>query len=264
MIFRTKMHSDSGFIWIASLIILTIFFSSGVIMADELYANIGEETYLSGRFNPEKTSDFVYLHKKGIPVNRNSQMLRNETADALLKMYQALQKEHPQIPFQIISSTRNFNHQNGIWSAKFNGKRLVEGKKLNLTIPDPLERARKILNFSSMPGTSRHHWGTDFDLNDLNNEYFRRGNGKILYDWLQKNAARFGFCQPYTAGRSQGYLEERWHWSYKPLSARMTHDWLSIYEADPNKLFPANSFPGQNAARSLAPIYVKSINKECL
>ena len=48
------------------------------------------------------------------------------------------------------------------------------------------------------------------------------GPGVALYQWLQKNAARFHFCQPYKGvpedrnpGRfTKGYQEERWHWSY--------------------------------------------------
>ena len=38
-------------------------------------------------------------------------------------------------------------------------------------------------------------------------------------------AARFGFCQPYTPkgeNRPYGYNEEKWHWSYMPLSKTFT------------------------------------------
>jgi len=52
--------------------------------------------------------------------------------------------------------------------------------------------------------------GTDFDLFSLSNGNFNSGNGKVIYDWLTKHAHKFGFCQPYTAGRTQGYNEERW------------------------------------------------------
>src|ERR1043165_6982453 len=71
-----------------------------------------------------------------------------------------------------------------------------------------------------MPSTSRHHWGTDMDLNSLNNDYFDSGEGKKIYEWLTAHASEFGFCQPYTSkadGRT-GYEEEKWHWSYVPLS----------------------------------------------
>jgi len=51
-----------------------------------------------------------------------------------------------------------------------------------------------------MPGTSRHHWGTDVDLFSLDNKFFESGDGKIWYSWMVQNAAKYGFCQPYTAG----------------------------------------------------------------
>lgn len=72
-----------------------------------------------------------------------------------------------------------------------------------------------------MPSTSRHHWGTDMDLNSLNNSYFASGKGKKIYDWLTNNAYKYGFYQVYTDkvnGRT-GYNLERWHWSYLPLAS---------------------------------------------
>jgi LAS superfamily LD-carboxypeptidase LdcB len=71
-----------------------------------------------------------------------------------------------------------------------------------------------------MPGTSRHHWGTDIDLNSLESSYFKSGEGLKVYQWLAGHGFEYGFCQPYTsksAGRT-GYEEEKWHWSYLSLS----------------------------------------------
>jgi hypothetical protein len=48
------------------------------------------------------------------------------------------------------------------------------------------------------------------------------GKYKKVYDWLAAHAHEYGFCQPYTAGRSAGYKEEKWHWSYTPLSQGYT------------------------------------------
>ena len=112
-------------------------------------------------------------------------------------MYDAAKKEG--ITLKIISATRNFATQKIIWEGKWTGKRLHESKEnLAKTIPNPTERAIKILRWSSMPGTSRHHWGTDIDLNKLNNSYFEKGEGLKIYNWLIANASSFGFCQPYS------------------------------------------------------------------
>ncbi|MFM9004881.1 MAG: D-alanyl-D-alanine carboxypeptidase family protein [Flavobacteriales bacterium] len=40
------------------------------------------------------------------------------------------------------------------------------------------------MKFSSMPGTSRHHWGTDIDLNSVEPSYFLSGKGLLIYQWL--------------------------------------------------------------------------------
>ena len=65
-----------------------------------------------------------------------------------------------------------------------------------------------------MPGTSRHHWGTDIDMTDMSVAFYNTRKGKKMYDWMSKNAAKFGFYQPFNANRKDGYQEEKWHWSY--------------------------------------------------
>ena len=44
---------------------------------------------------------------------------------------------------------------------------------------------------------------------------------------MVKNAARFGFFQPFDAGRTEGYQEEKWHWSYLPLAKIYLKEYLS-------------------------------------
>jgi hypothetical protein len=91
----------------------------------------------------------------------------------------------------------------------------------NVLTPD--QRQREILQTSSAPGISRHHWGTDVDLGTgddalTNAPWSQGGRFAGAYQWLQQNALVYGMFQPYTAGRSGGYLEERWHWSYYPVA----------------------------------------------
>lgn len=171
------------------------------------YPKYLNKNYVLGKFDYTKNTDFAV-----IPKNLSSKKIyiRKEVLNAFLKMQTEAKKE--KIDFKIISGTRNFAHQKRIWDWKWNDK--------YKSFP-PLERAKKILEFSSMPTTSRHHWGTDIDINSLNNSYFTKGKGKKEYDWLIKNAHKFGFYQVYTSkenGRT-GYNEEKWHWSYVPLSS---------------------------------------------
>ena len=115
-----------------------------------------------------------------------------------------------------------------------------------------------------MPSTSRHHWGTDIDINSLEPSYFESGQGKREYDWLVKNADRFGFCQVYTdfnnKDRDSGYLNEAWHWSYIPKA--------KVYLEEYNKRInynDINGFMGSNLADDLSMIsdYVNGISSDC-
>jgi hypothetical protein len=90
-----------------------------------------------------------------------------------------------------------------------------------------------ILKFSALPGASRHHWATDVDFNSTASADWApaasaAGKPGRLFDlgiWLQANAARTGFVQPYTAGRSGGYSEEAWHYSYAPIALGLRQDY---------------------------------------
>ncbi|WP_437547269.1 D-alanyl-D-alanine carboxypeptidase family protein [Sorangium sp. So ce367] len=82
----------------------------------------------------------------------------------------------------------------------------------------------QILQASSAPGTSRHHWGTDFDMFSLTMSEWHQPPLSEAHGWLEENASIYGFSQPYCAptehGRvfSWGYMEEAWHWSFYPIA----------------------------------------------
>ena len=176
-----------------------------------------DKSYLLGQFDESKDTRFVKIDSQYAKGSAVGKYLRQEAYRAFVQMADAAKKDGVQL--FIISATRNFSAQKNIWENKWNGKVRVENKDLT-TVNNLSERARLILLYSSMPGTSRHHWGTDMDLNSLENGYFASGQGLKIYNWLLANASTYGFCQPYTSkdkGRT-GYEEEKWHWSYLPLS----------------------------------------------
>jgi D-alanyl-D-alanine carboxypeptidase len=226
---------------------------------EEKQVRVYSAEYLLGKFNPKTDTSFALIPMKY--CNKEAMYLRKEAIASFVKMYDAAKKEG--VNLKIISATRNFNEQKSIWEAKWNGSRLVNGKNLSQTINDPIERAKTILRYSSMPGTSRHHWGTDMDLNSLENAYFTSAEGKKVYDWLKKNAAQFGFCQPYSVKnetRPNGYEEEKWHWSYTPLSIVILKEYSKKINAE-----NIAGFAGSETAAKLNIIenYVKGINPEC-
>ncbi len=216
--------------------------------------------YLMGKFDPASHPDFVEINPEH--ASRKGMFLRRDVYDAFKKMYAAALKDG--IRLRIISAARNFESQKGIWEAKWTGGRLIEnGKNASEAYPDPVERALKILEYSSMPGSSRHHWGTDMDLNDLNPEWFQSGEGKKIHDWLTANGAAYGFCQPYSPkgnDRPFGYNEEQWHWSYMPVSSILTE--LAKQKLKDDMI---SGFEGANTAPKIGIVqkYVLGINPAC-
>lgn len=224
-------------------------------IAHGVYAQSADKDYLLGKFDPTTHSQFVKLQDEHTRGSARGAYLRKETYEAFIKMSEAARKDG--VKLVIISATRNFEAQKRIWENKWNGKVPVEGKDLT-TVKDPNERARLILLYSSMPATSRHHWGTDMDLNSLENSFFESGDGLKTYQWLTAHAAEYGFCQPYTSktnGRT-GYEEEKWHWSYLPLSGEL----LKLYKTK-IKYTDIKGFTGSEVAKSLQVIthYVAGI-----
>lgn len=218
--------------------------------------------YIMGKFDPKKHPDFIKVPAQ-YANGRNDRYLHKVTYQSFLDMYNAAKKEG--IELRILSATRNFATQKIIWEGKWTGKRLHESKEnLAKTTPNPTERALKILKWSSMPSTSRHHWGTDIDLNALNNEFFEKGSGLKLYTWLSANASKYGFCQPYSpkdAQRPHGYNEEKWHWSYLPLAQKLSQQ-AQLRLTDEQ----IKGFKGAETAKSIGVVqkYILGINEECL
>lgn len=216
--------------------------------------------YLTGKFDPAKHPDFVKVAAKY--TDGDPYVLHRDTYAAFERMHAAALAEG--VKLVMVSATRNFQRQKQIWEAKWHGRRFLEGKdKADEVYPDPADRARAILRYSSMPGTSRHHWGTDIDLNALENSYFKAGIGKQVYNWLTANAATYGFCQPYTPkgeARPNGYEEERWHWSYLPLATKLTNYAVQALEDT-----DISGFDGAEAAPEIAVLenYVLGINPVC-
>jgi D-alanyl-D-alanine dipeptidase len=217
--------------------------------------------YLIGDIDPASDPMFARIPDKYLGGSRV--WGHKDAVDAFVRMAEDAAANGYKL--KIVSAFRSFNDQKKIWEDKWAGRTLVGGKKLSTSLPDPKARALKILEFSSMPGTSRHHWGTDFDINALDNKYFNTRDGKRIYDWLVGHAASYGFCQVYTAkndetGRSTGYEEEKWHWSYRPVA-----DWyLKQYPVDVG-YERLTGFEGAATAKDIDVIanYVQGIDPEC-
>ena len=130
----------------------------------------------------------------------------------------------------IASSFRSFERQLTIWNNKFHGQRPTfdkSGQQLDMSKLDDWQKVQAILQYSAMPGTSRHHWGTDLDVYDKAaiskdyklqlepHEYEKEGPFSAMTSWLSANMKAFNFYRPYVQDLG-GVAPELWHLSHRP------------------------------------------------
>ncbi|MEO5642266.1 MAG: M15 family metallopeptidase [Bacteroidia bacterium] len=242
----------------------------------EFFPNKVDSDFLVGDFDESKHEEFIQVEPMHLVDDKKKEpvFLLKEVYSSFVAMHNAAIKETcGEILLKLVSGTRNFNYQKDIiWEKKWNGLRKVNGKFLKKpdkkeSIPDQIARAKKIMMESAMPGTSRHHWGTDFDLLSTSSAYFETIKGKKEYSWLNTNAHRFGFCQPYLSkklAKRNGYEEEKWHWSYTKISAPLLQQYKKLVKEE--KLKSLN-FSGAHlvdqAALNVIGNYVSGVNLCC-
>jgi len=176
--------------------------------------------------------------------------LQKEAYKAFLKMQRAALKDG--IKIKVVSSFRSYNHQNNIWQKKY-----LRYTKSGLT---PQQAIAKIIEYATIPGTSRHHWATDVDIVDgavkaptddvLQARFFKAGQVYAkLKKWLDKHANKYGFYLVYTDdNKRKGFKYEPWHYSYAPLSKPMLKAYLKL---DLNKILDANKLLGNKYLTSI-------------
>lgn len=167
-----------------------------------------------------------------VPLTEPGHRLQAEAKQAFMAMQAAAAKAGLQL--MPASSFRSFERQLAIWNGKFDGTRpLLDAysQPIETHSLTDAERVNAILRWSALPGTSRHHWGTDLDIYDPSLlpqdaklklepwEYEQEGYFYLLSQWLAHNMARFGFYLPF-AQHNRGVAVEPWHLSYRPLSAQ--------------------------------------------
>jgi LAS superfamily LD-carboxypeptidase LdcB len=206
---------------------------------------------LTGTLDISKDSSFVVLPKQYCD---KTIYLQREAAEALVSMIKKAEVEG--IHLHVISGYRSFKDQVAIWNRKWG------------VVQDETDAAkcRRIMRFSAMPKTSRHHWGTDIDLNSLENAYFESGKGLEELNWLNSHAWEFGYQCVYSdkaATARTGYEMERWHWSYVPLSSKF----LELYNVliDYGQIDGFNGFQSAPECRAIEDyvngVRVDSLNK---
>jgi len=135
---------------------------------------------------------------------------------------------------RVCSGFRSFERQLQIWNGKISGMRAVMdpfGHPLDIKALSPWRQVQAILRWSALPGASRHHWGTDFDVYDARampegyqiqlvpDEVQESGLFAPMHNWLDNYLAstQSPFYRPYEKDTG-GIAPERWHLSYRPLA----------------------------------------------
>ena len=190
----------------------------------------------------EESKCFLQLtgrNQEHLEAWRDDCMVHREVSEAL----QALcdQGRQAGLDIKVASGFRSFERQLMIWNAKARGERPVQdraGKALEIQRLEDEQKVFAILHWSALPGASRHHWGTDFDIWDAAavpddyrlqlhiDEYSSSGPFSALNRWLEEkvDTQADGFIRPYRDtgaldGRS-GIAPEPWHISYAPVAQR--------------------------------------------
>ena len=184
---------------------------------------------LQGIKNPDLIGDSIKLEKN--------------TYYAYKKMEKAAKKDG--ISLKIVSAHRGYERQKFIWNKKY--KKFTEENLL-----EPTQAINEIIRFSTIPGTSRHHWGTEIDIVDENysdeinvlmSSKFEKGGVFFeIKNWLNLNSEKFGFYITYDNNpERKGFEHEPWHYSYAPISKKM----LSIFKkSDLKKLIVKDEING--------------------
>ena len=178
---------------------------------------------ICNEFYSQATVDLnVIIGKSQSNLVGDSIRLEVNTYKAFKKMEAAAKRDG--IHLKIVSAYRGFERQKLIWNNKYE-------KFTNDFSLEPEKAISEIIRFSTLPGTSRHHWGTDIDIIDGNfpdeedvlvSEKFEKdGLFYKVKNWLDNNSENFGFYLTYTNDKNRkGFEFEPWHYSYKPVSLK--------------------------------------------
>ena len=178
---------------------------------------------ICNEFYSQATVDLeIIIGKSQSNLVGDSIRLEVNTYKAFKKMEAAAKRDG--IYLKIVSAYRGFERQKLIWNNKYE-------KFTNDFSLEPEKAISEIIRFSTVPGTSRHHWGTDIDIIDGNfpdeenvlvSEKFEKdGLFYKLKNWLDNNSENFGFYLTYTNDKNRkGFEFEPWHYSYKPISVK--------------------------------------------
>jgi predicted deacylase len=195
--------------------------------ADGMLRRAVSNAFLTGQGKPGVDSNLL-ASIKSIVNNRFSDLNVHYSTVWLPQQQSNLRKRLPQ-HLTKASDFRSFGRQASITAGALGQQALF-----NTTSTDE-EIQRAILNVMqtiSVPGFSRHHWGTEIDVVSATRSDWE-GNGMFipLIPFLTNEAPKFGFFHPYSDQRPSSvlphYQNEPWHLSYWPIANVIQQEWIT-------------------------------------
>ncbi|HLE10647.1 MAG: hypothetical protein A2504_12760 [Bdellovibrionales bacterium RIFOXYD12_FULL_39_22] len=218
---------------------------------------MSEQNKISPEFLFGMRNDFLMEISSNIFIHRD-----------LLTAYRSLQEKAQAAGFalEIASGFRSYERQLFIWNDKITGKRPIWDDLGNILDPKKLndeELIFAILRWSAIPGTSRHHWGSDLDVFNRKampeNYQLQLSAAEVsaggifadFHNWLDDlidNGKACDFFRPYNFDLG-GTHPEKWHISYAPLADRCYESFdLELFEQLLQQYpFPKSNIVEQNA-----------------
>ncbi|KOO14112.1 peptidase M15 [Vibrio xuii] len=175
---------------------------------------------------PEQLTGQTQTHLVETVVGQKAFLVHSKVSQDILALKQSATRAG--FNLNIASGFRDFERQMMIWNNKMAGKTAIldsDSQPLNADSLTVQQKVMAILRWSALPGGSRHHWGTDFDIFDRDSlpkdtqlqlepwEYLT-GHQQSFYLWLQENLEQHGFFFPYAQDKG-GVAPEPWHISHR-------------------------------------------------
>ncbi|GAK87013.1 D,D-carboxypeptidase family protein [Vibrio ponticus] len=183
------------------------------------------------KMTPEQLSGVNNDHLAEIMFGQKAFLVHPQVVDDLLALKHAAAQAGYNL--NIASGFRDFARQKLIWNNKMAGDSVIldsNSQPLDSQTLTTDEKIMAILRWSALPGASRHHWGSDFDVFDRDSlpketqlqlepwEYLS-GHQADFYLWLAGNLGKYGFFFPYQHDLG-GVAPEPWHISHKQVASR--------------------------------------------
>ncbi|MHA2937811.1 M15 family metallopeptidase [Vibrio sp. RC27] len=174
---------------------------------------------------PEQLSGLIDSHLAPMQIGTSSMLVHPDVHQDLGRLIHAADKAG--FNCSIASGFRDFGRQASIWNRKCTGELPVldkQSRPLDISLLSQHQLVDAILRWSALPGASRHHWGTDFDvycktslgIHNLKLEpwEYQTGHQAKFFVWLECNLEQFGFFLPYRKELG-GVSIEPWHISHR-------------------------------------------------